>query len=39
MNLSSKYLNTWALGVERPIELPGSKMQHRLDPKTSKQLL
>lgn len=39
MNLSSKYLNTWSLGIERPIELPGSKMQHRLDPKTSKQLL
>ena len=39
MNLSSKYLKSWSLGIERPIELGGSDMPYKLDARTSRQLL
>lgn len=39
MNMSSKYLDSWALGLQRPVQLGGDKMQYRPTNKLAKKLV
>lgn len=38
MNMSSKYINSWSLGIQRPVQLGGDKMQYKPSNKFAKKL-